>query len=306
MERVRCLGTHEGIRLDNGHVSLVATVDIGARIVEYARDGGMNVLGEARDASIETEYGVWRAYGGHRLWIAPEINPRSYVPDNEPVEVEELGETGVRLVSPIAQQIGIQKALTILLDSEGSGVSVLHRLTNHGPWTVELAPWALTIVGAGGEALVPQEPYRPHAESLLPVRTMALWSYTDLGDTRLHLGRRFIRVRSDTAMTEPFKIGLANAQRWAAWHRDGTLFLKRFPYAHDALYPDMGSNTEIYTAGDFMELESLGPMIRLDPGASVEHLERWHLYDGMTLSTDDDELESALLPVLLQAGLENG
>lgn len=281
MERVECLGSHQGVRLANDSVSVVATTDVGPRIVEYALHGGQNVLGEALEVSIETSLGRWRPYGGHRLWAAPEANPRSYAPDNDPVEVEAMGELGVRLVAREEVATGLQKALTVLLDESGADVTVIHRITNGSLWTVELAPWALTIVGAGGESIVPQEPYRPHSESLLPVRTIALWSYTDLSDPRLHFGKRFIRVRSRGDMTEPIKIGVANAQRWAAWHRDGTLFVKRFPYAHDAFYPDMGSNTEIYAAGDFMELESLGPMIRLEPGASVEHLERWSLFDGI-------------------------
>ena len=304
MERVTTIGALNGVRLSNESVGVVATTDVGPRIVEYALHGGLNVLGEAPDARIETPLGVWRPYGGHRLWCAPEASPRSYVPDNDPVLVEEIGERAVRLIAPPESATGIARAITVVLDDTGSGLTLLHRITNTSLWMVELAPWALTIVAPGGEALVPQEPYRPHAESLLPVRTLALWSYTDLSDERLRFGRRFIRVRSRSTMAEPLKIGASNAQRWAGWHRDGTLFVKRFPYSSEALYPDLGCNTEIYTAGDFMELESLGPMIRLEPGASVEHLERWSLFDGFDAGDDDDRLAVALAPLLLQSGLE--
>ena len=294
MERVTCLGTHEGVRLSNGTVAIVATTDIGPRIVEYALDGGINVLGEAMGVTIDTPLGSWRPYGGHRLWAAPEANPRSYVPDNDPVTVEQLGDLGVRLTPAAESPTGIAKSLTIILDESGSGASVLHTITNNGLWDVELAPWALTIVAPGGEAIVPQEPYRSHSENLLPARTLALWSYTDLSDPRLRFGRRFIRVKSQTDITEPVKIGIANAQGWAGWHRDGTLFIKRFDFDPDARYPDMGSNTEIYTAGDFIELESLGPLARLAPGATVEHRERWELYGDFGSSATDEELERAL------------
>src|SRR5687767_7714391 len=99
MERVTCLGNHEGIRLSNADVHVVATIDVGPRIVEYARVDGDNVLGEALDVAIDTTLGTWHPYGGHRLWAAPEANPRSYSPDNDPVEVHEMGDRGVRLVA---------------------------------------------------------------------------------------------------------------------------------------------------------------------------------------------------------------
>jgi hypothetical protein len=281
MELIRCLGDKQGVLLTNGHVRVVATVDVGPRIVEYALTSGdhgdVNVLGSALDVEITTELGAWHPYAGHRLWIAPEATPRSYAPDNDPVIVEELADASVRLSAPTESATGVQKSMTIVVDDDGSGVTVIHRLTNHGAWEIELAPWALTIMAANGVAIIPHEPYRSHAEDLLPVRTLALWGYTDLSDPRLTLCKRFIRIASDTSMTEPFKIGCSNAQRWAGWYRDGLLFTKRFPYAHDALYPDRGCNVEVYTAGDFLELESLAPMIRLEPDASVDHVEYWTL-----------------------------
>ncbi len=45
-------------------------------------------------------------------------------------------------------------------------------------------------------------------------------------------------------------------------------------------YPDFGCNCETYTAGTFIELESLGPLEVVAPGESVQHLERWSLFEG--------------------------
>lgn len=298
MERVQCLGDHEGVRVTNGEVDVVATTDIGPRIVEYRFRDGANVLGEALDASIETALGTWRPYGGHRLWAAPEVNPRSYSPDNDPVEATADGERSVELTAPVESATGLQKSIAITVDESGSGVTVVHRIVNTGMWTIELAPWALTIMREGGEAIVPPEPFQTHAQNLLPVRTLALWGYTDLSDSRITLGSRYLRVRSDTAISIPIKIGIANARRWAGWHRDGTLFIKQYGFDETATYPDMGCNTEIFTAGDFIELESLGPLQRVAPGASVEHVERWRLFDDVIIAAADDVLESALEPLI--------
>ncbi|MBC8145180.1 MAG: hypothetical protein H7X80_06305 [bacterium] len=156
MERVTGPDKHECIRLSNDDVYVEATIDVGPRIVTYSRVGGENVLGEAFDVAIETTLGTWRPYAGHRLWAAPEANPFSYAPDNDPVDVHEIGERAVRLVA--RPQAGLQKSMTITLADKGSNVTIVHRITNHSLPTIEIAPWALTIVGAGGEAIVPNEP----------------------------------------------------------------------------------------------------------------------------------------------------
>ncbi|MBC8144259.1 MAG: hypothetical protein H7X80_01670, partial [bacterium] len=160
---------------------------------------------------------------------------------------------------------------------------------------------ALTIVGAGGEAIVPNEPYASHSENLLPVRTLALWSYTDLNDHRLNFGKRFTRICSDTAMTHPLKLGMRNQQGWAGWHRNQQLFMKRFACDPDQTYPDMGSNTEVYTAGDFIELESLGAVTTLAPSEAVDHVERWSLHDLAHTIENDEQLATALEMALAQS-----
>jgi hypothetical protein len=39
----------------------------------------------------------------------------------------------------------------------------------------------------------------------------------------------------------------------------------------------MNSNTELYTAGSFVEIETLAPLQKLAPDASTEHIEHWQL-----------------------------
>ena len=73
---------------------------------------------------------------------------------------------------------------------------------------------------------------------------------------------------------------------------DGALFVKRFGWEPGAAYPDGGCNAEVFTAGGYMELESLGPLTTLEPGASVEHVERWSLVGG--LDGTDEALERAI------------
>jgi hypothetical protein len=295
VEKVTCLARPNCYRLSNKTVEVVVTTDVGPRIIRYAFAGGDNMLSELPDDSVKTDLGVWKPWGGHRLWTAPEAMPRSYSPDNDPVAFTIEGNT-IRLVQPVEPKTGIQKEMTVTLAAEGTAVTVGHRLVNRNVWDIEVSPWALTIMNGGGEVIIPQEPYRSHGDHLLPARPLVLWYYTDLSDPRWTLGRKYIRLRTDAQMKEPQKIGAGNAQGWAAYLRNRTLFVKRFPWAADATYPDFGSNIETYTAGSFIELETLGPLARLAPGAAAEHTERWFLFRNVDAGTSEATLDAALRP----------
>jgi hypothetical protein len=286
-------------RLSNGTVEVVVTAGVGPRVLRYAFVGGENMFGEYPEASVQTEWGVWRPRGGHRLWAAPEASPRSYAPDDAPLEVTEEGARAARFAQAPDPHTGLGKEMLVELDEEGSGVRVLHRVFNRGVWAVELAPWALTIMRPGGEVVIPQEPFGPHPEFLLPARTLVLWPYTDLTDARLSLGRRLVRVRPDDGNDAPQKLGLLNKQGWAAYLAGRELFVKTYPYAEGAAYPDYNCNTEVFTAGPFVEVESLAPLARLEPGGVAEHEERWALFDGIDVGEGEDALADALTPLAL-------
>jgi hypothetical protein len=287
-------------RLSNATVELIVTTHVGPRVLHYGFINEENILGLCPDDAIKTELGVWKPWGGHRLWTAPEAIPRSYVPDNSPIEYELEGEYQIHLKQACETATGIQKEMTLRLDDEGAGVVINHRLTNRNLWTIEVAPWALTIMRGGGEAILPQEPFRSHDESLLPARPLVLWHYTNLSDPRFDIGQKYIRLRTEESRSEPQKIGIANKQGWAAYHHTRTFFIKRFNYQEHAAYPDYGSNNEAYTAGSFIEVESLAPIQRLEPGMSAEHLERWHLFRDVNLGESETSISESLTPLLEQ------
>src|SRR5690606_22175765 len=108
----------------------------------------------------------------------------------------------------------------------------------------------------------------------------------------------FIRLSTDESLTGSQKIGVANTRGWAAYLRAGELLVKRFAWERDATYPDYGVNTEAYTAGSFIELETLGPLERLEPGASLSHEERWFLFPDVTAPEADEALAGVLDPLI--------
>ncbi|BCS33785.1 hypothetical protein TBR22_A30120 [Luteitalea sp. TBR-22] len=297
VQRVACPGQGQCVRMTNGTVEVLLATEIGPRILRYGFVGGDNLLGWVPETTVKTALGDWKPWGGHRLWAGPEHMPRSYSPDNAPVDVKVEGRTAT-LTQDVEPRTGLRKVMTVTLAETGSGVTVGHRLENTSLWDIQVAPWALTIMNGGGTVILPQEPYASHDDALLPVRQVTLWAYTDLSDPRWQIGPKFLRLHNDAARQGSQKIGIANHQNWAAYHRAGQLFVKRYDWKDGATYPDGGVNTETYTAGAFIELETLGVLASLPPGGSAAHEERWFLFRDVAQPKADDDLARVLAPLL--------
>lgn len=292
-------------KLSNGTVEVYVTLDLGPRIICYRFVDGTNILGElGPDTVVKTELGEWRPWGGHRLWHAPESMPRSYVPDNEPVKAEMIGKSSIRVAPAFEKATGIKKEMYVHLDKEGTAVTITHTLKNKGLWPVELAPWALTIMNGGGQTICPQEPFMKHTENLLPARPLVLWHYTNMSDPRWTWGEKYFRLQCDAGIAEPQKVGVANKQGWAGYLREKTLFIKRFPYLEGSKYPDYGCNFETYTAGNFIEVETVGALTTLQPGETATHVEHWYLFDNVEVGDDERSLDAALAPLVKKTAKE--
>jgi len=114
------------------------------------------------------------------------------------------------------------------------------------------------------------------------------------------VGRSYIQLRQDPTATTKQKAGLLNKQGWAAYLLNGDALIIRYPYDPAATYSDMGCNTETYTDPEMVEVETLGPLTRLEPGAHVEHAEIWTLAK-VDCGPDDADIDSALLPLVKAA-----
>lgn len=293
LEKPNCL------LLSNGEAEIILTTDIGPRISAYRFVGGENILSEVGPARfVETELGKWYPWGGHRLWYAPEIRPRCYTPDNDPVNAVNTAPGTVHLTQKTEEYSKIAKEMIVSLDEKGTHVTINHKLTNEGVWPVELGPWGLTVMSPGGYSIFPNEPFQPHAEACLPARRLVVWTYTDLSDRRLTFGRKYIKLQNEEDNDESNKIGGSVKAEWAGYIKGDVFFIKRFPYIDGAEYPDLGCNFETYTKARTIEVESMGPMVKLEPGQSTFHVEDWYLYGGFSNIKDEEALDAAITPLL--------
>ncbi len=273
-EHVSFEGWPNCFRLFNRQIELIVTTDVGPRIISFGFVNGPNLLHVSKDDKGQTGGDSWRIYGGHRLWHSPEVMPRTYSPDNKKVNHSWNGKT-LKLTQDIEPITGLIKEMEITLSPGSDQVDIVHRILNHNLWEVELAPWAITAFAGGGRIILPQEPYIDPADFLLPARPVVLWYYTHMSDPRYTWGNKYIQLVHDAAITSEQKIGILNKQGWAAYHGDGALVMIMFDFDPAARYEDYGCNNEAYVNGDFLELETLGPITRLTPGNAVEHTEHW-------------------------------
>lgn len=285
-------------RLRNETIELVVSVGVGPRVVRFARPGGRNPI--HHDFAAPALATGWHMRGGHRLWHAPEAMPRTYQPDNAPVTVSPLP-GGWRFSAPAETATGLQKELDIFLHPAAAQARLVHRLTNHTLWPVEVAAWALTVMAQGGTAFIPLPPKRGHsADTLLPTFNLALWSYTDLTDPRWRWGQTTIQLRQDPNRHQAQKLGAWVEAGWVAYQLAEVVFVKYFEARPQVTYPDRGCNFETYTDGGILELETLGPLTTLPPGGALEHVEHWQLLEDLPPLTDEATLARELLPRLVQ------
>jgi hypothetical protein len=300
VEKVNFQGWPNCYRLSNKIFDLIVTTDVGPRVVWLGFSGGVNEFLEIPADAGKTGGNEWRAYGGHRLWHAPEAKPRTYFPDNSPVKLKQR-KGGFRVTQNTETTTGIQKEIDFEMAEDQAMVKLTHRLTNQGLWPVELAVWALSVMAPGGVGVFPLPERGPHTENLLPKNAMALWAYTNMSDPRWTWGEKYILLRQDARAEKPQKIGLMDMEGWAAYANHNNLFVKLFDADPEALYPDFGCSVESFTNADMLELETVGPFALLEPGDEVEHVEYWYLFKGVSAPKNDADVEKTILPKI--AGL---
>ena len=289
------------VQLTNGLVELRVTTDFGPRVIHASVSGMDNMFYEDREKKkLADPYDVYGGdqqilYGGHRIWISPEIVPRCYHPDNAPVTTVPI-ENGMSFVGALEEHNQIQKIMTIQLPEDKPGVTITHTIRNTGLWDIELAPWCITMLAAGGQEIMPMPDRKT---GFLNNRNISLWDYSEMNDSRVYWGKDFITLRQEASKQNPFKLGFNNEAGWAAYFNKGQAFVKFFEPAQEGFYPDNNCCFESYTNGFMLEMETLGEFVQLGPDECVTHMEEWEVHKCAFSPTDDETaLKEAVKPFI--------
>ncbi|HOV27863.1 MAG TPA: hypothetical protein PK566_16085 [Pseudobacteroides sp.] len=273
------------VEISNSEVNLVVTLEFGPRIIRFGFIGGQNEFCENADISVDSKYGKWMIRGGHRLWHSPENVPRTYIADNNPVKYEII-ENGIHVTQEIEPWTQIQKEMYITLEPDRNKVNIVHKLTNFNAWPVELSTWTVTVMEPGGKEIIPLS---KSSTGSLPNRSIVLWPYSRINDERVSWLDKYVVLDIRPAKDESFKMGTNNDEGWAAYIRNGSLFIKRSEYISGMNYPDSGSSYETYTNGKLVEMEMLSPLEKLEIEGSSTLIETWELKKGITIDEFTEE-----------------
>ena len=104
---------------------------------------------------------------------------------------------------------------------------------------------------------------------------------------------------------EAGQIGADSPGPWMAWFKDNLAYVKLFGAVKDfSAYPDDGCSIELFTSKlelGYLEMEIMGPVVSLQPGAETSMLEEWavyaldiHVKDRATVEQAVEELRSCL------------
>ncbi len=278
--------------LENEYIHLEYLTTAGPRIVRLSYRGSPNLLADVHDILWNTPHGEYSLLGGHRLWISPEVPEKTNIPDKSGVQARECTD-GVELNGASEPGSGVRKIVRIELDAEHPIVRLTHTIVNENPVPITIAPWAITMFRQGGTVILPQPIGNADPHGLLSNRIVVLWPYTRISDSRLILRDDFILLQAISSLP-PIKLGYYNTAGWLAYWLEGILFRKTLDIHTGATYPDSGCNTETYCNDRFVELESLGPLATIAPGATTQLSETWELYPNLDVPFIPDEICSLL------------
>lgn len=301
IEKIEYKGWPNSYRISNGEVEVVITGDVGPRIMRYGFVGGHNFFKEFEESLGKSGEPAWVLRGGHRIWAAPEDSVKTYAPDNGPVKIVVKGDV-LEATEPVEPLTGLEKALIVKMAPRGTGVEVVHTLRNTGSKTLEIAPWALTMMAQGGVAIHGFPPRGKHPEVLAPTNPLVMWAFSDLSDARWKYTQKYLTLRQDPGNAVPQKLGTFNAHTWAAYLLGEQVFVKHYRAAgKPADYPDFGCSFEVFTNADFLELETLGPLEKVAANQTLQHVETWSLHKDVHIQAwDDAGLDRVLLPLVAQ------
>ncbi|MDR2940334.1 MAG: hypothetical protein LBV08_08475 [Clostridiales bacterium] len=255
------------------------TLDIGPRIIHFSKPGMENMFyNDLNHNSLGEKQNVYddiiKLYGGHRLWMSPEIMPDCYYPDNKPVKYE-IDNNKIIFTPGMEDYTNLQKTITLITNEDN--IQIGHNITNFSSEEKEIASWGITMFDKGGTAIFPI----PDREAgYLHNKNFSFWSYTKLNDERLGFGNNYITLHQDPSIPDNFKLGYNNEHGYAIYFNKGQAFVKKFDYIQNEIYPDGGCNFETYTCTFMLEIETLSPLKKISPNGSISHWETWHILES--------------------------
>lgn len=277
------------LKVTNSVVEVIVTLDYGPRIIKYGYSDGINHFAEGIDSKISTSHGEYFIIGGHRFCHLPENEDRTYIPDNYPVEYEKI-ENGIRFIQEIEKWTQVQKIIEITFEYASTKVSVSHRLVSLNAFDINVGVCGITAVERGGIEIIPLS---KKSDGTAPNRAIVFWPYSNMKDSRVYYGDKYVAMKVCENVSSNFKIGMNSNLSYALYFNKNELFVKEFKRnKNENNYPNMGCSYESFIGNDYLEMQTNSPICSLKTNESIEHIEIWNLYKDVNLDFIDTFIDN--------------
>lgn len=309
IRKISALGWDNCFSLKSGPLEVIATANIGPRIVFFGLAGGQNLLKIYEGQAGRTGDETYLFYGGHRVWAAPEDPVLTYYPDNDSVDVSFDDEDGFLTFSRPADESHLERWLSMRVATDSDvdksaevgvpkkesgilGSFVLrNKIINRSKNPIKTASWGISSFIPGGIGFMPLNRQTPPEKRLQAQFSINIWPYSSLSNPAYQWEDKWLEIDQSKTIDKQ-KIGAWNQHPWLAYRLGEMMVVIQMfgTQKEQEQYPDLGSNSEIYFDPDMLELEFLSAWQTLATGESVSHDELWSL---IKLPGDIDD-ESAI------------
>ena len=273
----------DAYQLTDGRAEAVVVPKLGGRVMVFRLVGGTNFIWSG-EPGAETKP-VTQMWGGEKTYIGPHTmwkftQPRTWpppAPDATEHAAEVLAGGRLRTVSPPWESCGGAR-ITREYGFDAQGDFVMTHTISKVPGSQQLGSvWVIAQTIPSDAVFVPLAPDSPYKDNFFRF---------GFGAPRERLGAEILSpalLRLRPIAGEGFKIGASPRQPALATVKDGLAFVQRAD-AQDGQYPEgadgAGLSVEVYHhdlpgPGEYIELEFLSPLHRLDEGATL--ITRWTL-----------------------------
>lgn len=266
------------VLIENKTTRVILCQQVGARVLEYSLNGKNVIWLDPQQEGWAPRDGVGNVDPcGGRFDIGPEM----LVPTRAPLwlgvwRAEPIGPRHARLTSAEDPATGVQLVREFKLDAASSRLLCTQTIRNVSSKTVAWCHWSRTLAIGGGIALVPLTPHGRFPKGYVMYEDRNLINPRPV-DPNIRERDCFVEVLGPPKFR---KLGMDSQAGWFAYAApNDLLFVKRYPVFPNKLYGEVAGLTISiwYDAEIRCELEPIGPLEQLAPGAAASFTEDWQL-----------------------------
>lgn len=270
------------LRIANDVVEVIVTIEFGIRIVKYGFIGGKNHFRE----NILEDGCQNKNLGGHTFEY---VTGKNIPFESLKSEVKyEIISQGVRFTQSIDNATYTQKIIEIIFEVDSSRVDVIHKVHSLNPFNINLSVCGVTSMDKGGIEVVPLSFKNDYN---FPNKSLMFWPYSNLKDSRVYLGEKYVAMKICETNIQDFRIGFDTGLDYALYYNDKELFVKRF-FKKDGEYPNKGCVYESFISKDVIEMRANSPIKCISFEECFEHRESWSLYKDVSLDFIDTYIDN--------------